>query len=266
MKICITDSGLGGLSVCDEMVRQLSETHKKADIYYVNASYSHELGYNYLKNRAEQIKMFDRVLHGIEQYCSPDLILVACNTLSILIEHTAFAKKQITPIEGIIDAGVSLITQQVPDDGHISIFGTRLTISSGVYKNRLLALGRDLKNITDIECHGLPMAISCNDDVTAKIARFCQLSPPDAYFLLACTHFGVKSAAFNSSRILNPNVTMATQICDQLNNKGDITLQMVCRYALDNVELASWRGFVRQSSVQKMLEDYQIDKTLFYWP
>ena len=111
MRICITDSGLGGLSVCDEMVRRLKLQHKKADIFYVNASYSHEIGYNYLDSRAEQVELFDRVLHGIKSYCSPDLVLVACNTLSTLIEDTPFVKNRMTPVKGIIDIGIDLVKQ-----------------------------------------------------------------------------------------------------------------------------------------------------------
>ena len=111
-KICVTDSGLGGLSVCALLVKALKEQGKGAKIIYFNACYSDDLGYNKIARREDKIKMFDRALAGIKKYCRPDEILVACNTLSVLLKET-IAEKDGIIAQSIVDTAVNLIQEQV---------------------------------------------------------------------------------------------------------------------------------------------------------
>lgn len=263
MKICITDSGLGGLSVCDALVKRLAEDGLSADICYFNASFSHELGYNYLGSQAVQIEMFDRVLQGIERYCAPDMILVACNTLSTLIDQTTFAQNGTTAVKGIIDAGMSLISRQVAVNTPISLFGTKTTIESMVYQQRLSEAGWQAENIAGVVCHGLPMAISCHDNVEQRIETACAQALPGSWYVLACTHFGVKAKLFNSDKILNPNDALVEEILPLFKTPGEIQLEMVARYDLDKTEVTNWRSLVTHSGVADMLADYQHIEDLF---
>lgn len=263
MKICITDSGLGGLSVLDELVERLSKDGLAADICYFNASYSHELGYNYLGGRQAQLEMFDRVLSGIERYCAPDLIVVACNTLSILVEHTQFAHCASIPVIGIIESGVALMKDSVNVNGAITIFGTRTTIDSGVYRQALINAQWQPQNIAGIACHGLPMAISCNDNVQLRIKQATEQALPESYYLLACTHFGVAAKYFGSDRILNPNSRLVDDIYHHFNACGGVELQMVARYQMDITELSNWGNLVKMPSVAQMLADYDCSSELF---
>jgi len=93
--VVITDSGLGGLSVMDDVARKLkiSGCFKKVNLIFANALFNANTGYNALQTRAEKINQFSNVLTGIEQHFKPDVILIACNTLSVLYKETEFFKK-----------------------------------------------------------------------------------------------------------------------------------------------------------------------------
>ena len=68
MKLVITDSGLGGLSVCAKLLQLLSEpaganypnySAEDLQITYINAVPSNNRGYNSMSGRAEQLKTFE---------------------------------------------------------------------------------------------------------------------------------------------------------------------------------------------------------------
>ena len=73
----------------------------------------------------------------------PDRILIACNTLSVLYPMTAFSRTTAVPVLGIIDAGVDLFLEALEADPSSSIvlFGTRITIESGVHRDTTAAEG-----------------------------------------------------------------------------------------------------------------------------
>ena len=71
MKLVITDSGLGGLSVCAKLLQLLSDPpgenypNNPADdlqITYINAVPSNNRGYNSMSGKAEQLKTFEIIL------------------------------------------------------------------------------------------------------------------------------------------------------------------------------------------------------------
>jgi len=95
MKLVITDSGLGGLSVCAKLLQLLSEPaganhpNYPADdlqITYINAVPSNNRGYNSMSGKAEQLKTFEIILRNTEKIFSPHHIFVACGTLSVLLD------------------------------------------------------------------------------------------------------------------------------------------------------------------------------------
>jgi glutamate racemase len=262
-KICITDSGYGGLTVCADLVQMLQKHNKGAEIIYFNACYADELGYNAMSDRKTKIKMFDRVLWGIKDYCSPDEILVACNTLSTLIEDTTFNKKNTFPIKSIIDIGIALIQKTLADDEKITIFGTETTVSGNTYLDRLLALGWDKDRITQIACPGLQTAISNQDQVEIKVEQFVRQAPKTSWYFLACTHFGIRSDAFNHSKILNPNLEMAKLASEKIQAQGSITMNMVSRYPIPAQEKATWLALLKEPGTKAMLNNHRIIENLF---
>ncbi len=83
--IVVTDSGLGGLSVVADLASRLpaSGIVRSARIVFVNALLDDAIGYNDLRDEADKVRVFDAALAAMESRFRPDLILVACNTLSV---------------------------------------------------------------------------------------------------------------------------------------------------------------------------------------
>ncbi|MDP7622059.1 MAG: hypothetical protein QGH27_08840, partial [SAR324 cluster bacterium] len=92
MNIVITDSGLGGLSVCAQLIHLLKNytVTENSDppscdikITYVNAVPSNDRGYNTMSGKQEQIETFEKIISNTVRLISPDNIFVACGTLSV---------------------------------------------------------------------------------------------------------------------------------------------------------------------------------------
>ena len=73
----------------------------------------------------QKIAVFSRALSALEERHRPDLILVGCNTLSVLTAETPFVKKTKVPVLDIVEPGVDLIARGLAQDGRSAalIFG-----------------------------------------------------------------------------------------------------------------------------------------------
>ena len=137
VSILITDSGLGGLSICADVVSRLNRKSffKNAAVTYFNAWPDQGRGYNKFNPVAERIRIFDRALLGMNAY-RPDLIMIACNTLSALYDQTDFSRHTGIPVLGIIDFGVDLIYENLNHNpgSKALILGTLTTIEENRHK------------------------------------------------------------------------------------------------------------------------------------
>ena len=204
--IVITDSGLGGLSVCAALEQGLRRAGVPGHVRltYVNAWPFEDRGYNDLPDEAERARVFDAALARMAEM-RPGRMLIACNTLSILYPQTAFSRHSAVPVHGIVDAGVDLFAERLAGDPAASIVlvGTRTTIESGVHKARLEQRGIAPRRIAAVSCHGLAGAIERDVDGpgTAGLAGECaarasEAAPPGQMLFLGlcCTHYGYVAA------------------------------------------------------------------------
>jgi glutamate racemase len=199
--LVVTDSGLGGLTVCAAIEQALRGMGHAVRLTYVNAWPDAGRGYNDLPDMAARARVFDRALDAM-QALRPDRILIACNTLSIVYEHTAFRASGAVPVQGIVDGGVALFREALVahPDGGLVLIGTRTTIDSDVHRARLVHSGIAAGRLGAASCHGLATAIERgpDSDATASLietcaARAAAAAPPgDPLFVgLACTHYGM---------------------------------------------------------------------------
>jgi glutamate racemase len=231
--IVVTDSGLGGLSICALLEQGLRVTGRAGHVRltYVNAWPFEERGYNDLPDEAERARVFDAALARMVQM-QPDRILIACNTLSILYPRTAFGLHPSVPVHGIVDAGVELFVEHLAaaPASSIVLLGTRTTIESGVHKARLEQRGVDPQRIAARSCHGLAAAIErdVGGPRTAELisecaARAAAAAPPGSrlFLGLCCTHYGYIAvrlvdavAGLTSRRVtwLDPNWRMSASL------------------------------------------------------
>ncbi|MCJ7753233.1 MAG: hypothetical protein MUP13_01575 [Thermoanaerobaculales bacterium] len=227
MHLLITDSGVGGLSVC-AFAEEFLRTHGTGEsvrLTYVNASPENDFGYNSMASRREKLDNFDRFLHIVAKRYSPDLIYVACNTLSVLMADTDFAKNTTLPMRGIVETGVNLLVRDLREfpDSTVAIFGTETTIKEQTYSDLLKMNGIDEGRIVAQACpsladtisedlHGLDAQTKINEYV-AEAVRKSLLPTTHHLTYLACTHYGYRkdffAAAFAEhgfrTQIVNPN-------------------------------------------------------------
>jgi glutamate racemase len=209
--VVITDSGLGGLLVCADLERRLRETAGDGSVrlVYVNAWPDAQQGYNDLPDLAARAAVFDRALLAMTAF-HPDFVLIACNTLSIVYEATAFRKAPVVPVTGILDEGADLFHEALTRDpeGVLALFGTRTTIGSGEHIRKLALRGIDPRRIVAEPCHGLAAVIDKDPDSPAVpglveecVLRAVQRLPGGAplYAGLACTHYAYVAEAFRTS-------------------------------------------------------------------
>jgi glutamate racemase len=113
--IVITDSGLGGMSVCGGIEDKLKKfkSFEEINLIFFNSLPEKGIGYNSMPTMEVKAEVFNQALISMEDKFSPDIILIACNTLSIVYPHTQFAQVSKTPVLGIVDFGVSMILSEL---------------------------------------------------------------------------------------------------------------------------------------------------------
>jgi glutamate racemase len=232
--ILVTDSGLGGLSICADLVNNLiqQKAARELSVIYFNAWPLQDKGYNYLGGDCERIRVFGNAVSAMNRY-KPDLILIACNTLSVVFHQGRLADKVRAPVVDIINFGVDMIADRL--NGHpgstVLILGTRTTVSSRAHKKRLTERGVSGNRIVQQNCHGLAGAIEHDPDspeVKLLVDRFMAeaaagLAPgtKHIYAALCCTHYGYCQALIGKALarhtgaevdIINPNQAMSDQV------------------------------------------------------
>jgi glutamate racemase len=225
MHIVITDSGVGGLSVC-AYAERFVRTHgfvEPVRLTFANAAPANDYGYNAMPTREMKVQTFAHFLANITRRCKPDLIYVACNTLSVLLPDTP--RDAATPIKGIVATAVGLLLRDLQSDPQAiaMIFGTQTTIDAGAYPRLLAENGVDAARIISQACPGLADTISEDREglktskvitrwVRTAIEKMSDRSRP-VVACLACTHYGYRKDVFAAAlkgegiraKVINPN-------------------------------------------------------------
>jgi glutamate racemase len=229
--IVVTDSGLGGLSVVADAAEKFRQdpVFKSVELVFVSALFSNEGGYNSLQTRDEKLQVFSNALQSMQDRYDPDIILVACNTLSVLLPDTEFARTSQVPVTGIVEDGVKQIAQQLqgkPGATNI-LFATRGTVDEGTHKNLLLEMGFEDEQIITQACPQLTLYIEQGYDsmytemlidayVDEAVSGMGELDGPLS-ISFNCTHFGYALESWKEAfatrdievaAVLNPNTQM----------------------------------------------------------
>jgi len=202
--IVVTDSGLGGLSVVADAAEKFRQhpVFKQVDLVFFNALFSDQGGYNSLQTREEKLRVFSSALQTMQDRYAPDIILVACNTLSVLIPDTEFARTSSVPVVGIVADGVEQIAEQLRDKATARniIFATQTTVDEGTHKELLMEMGFTDTQIMTQSCPQLTLYIEQGYDseytemlidayVDEALSRMGETDGPLSVSF-NCTHFG----------------------------------------------------------------------------
>ncbi|MGH9424595.1 MAG: hypothetical protein ACRD3J_31770 [Thermoanaerobaculia bacterium] len=264
MHILITDSGVGGLSVCayaERFVRIHGFT-EPVRLTFANAAPENDYGYNSMPSKDEKLQTFDRFLRNVTRRFAPDSIYVACNTLSVLLPDTPYFHSANIPVKGIVETGANLLLRELEanPESIALIFGTQTTIDAGVYPRLLTERGIDESRIISQACPGLADTISEDREgsktrieirhwIDAALAKTPNTAAP-VVACLACTHYGYRrdlfSVAFEEkgihNTIVNPNEHAIDDLFSSDGSIHDVEVQFVTRYAIPEttIETLTW--------------------------
>lgn len=223
---------------------------------------------------------------------SPDQIYVACNTLSVLMADTEFAKAQSLSLRGIVETGVNRLVRDLGQDPHstVAIFGTETTIDERTYSDRLESMGIDEARIVAQACPSLADTISEDFqglDAQRKINEYVQQAidksslPPTTHLTyLACTHYGYRKEYFSAAfakhgirtRILNPNEIVVDELFESSGQStidqaldSRVEVEVVARYRIPETALETISSFLSEISPKTIhaLTTYTYDPGLF---
>ena len=292
--IVITDSGLGGLSVVADAAEKFSKhaAFKRVNLVFVNALVSDQFGYNGLQTREEKLAVFSSALQSMQDRYSPDIILVACNTLSVLIQDTEFAGTSSVPVVGIIEDGVEQIAEQLGDDPSARniIFATKTTVDEGTHKNLLLEQGYTDAQVMTQSCPQLTLHIEQGYDseytemlidayVDEALSGIGDAGGPLSVSF-NCTHFGYSldfwKLAFSSRDVevaafLDPNKEMINfMLPSAVQNRyprSDITVKVLSMIDIPQDRQDSIGRWLHAVSplTETALYDYELNAELFEW-
>ncbi|MCA1809723.1 MAG: aspartate/glutamate racemase family protein [Kiritimatiellia bacterium] len=287
LSLVIMDSGMGGLSICADLVERLrrSGLPTAVQLTYFNAWPESGRGYNALEP-VQQSRVFDRALRGALAF-APDAIILACNTLSILYKRTDFATACRLPVIGILDYGVDLIRDYLMTEpaGRVIILGTRTTIAADAHRRALLEQGVAGSRLAVQACDGLasliendPHGRAVRESINVWLGQAFRHLPAGGSpvsLALCCTHYGYSAALFQAGlarlaeggRLLNPNQAMAQGLLAGLPEgvSSIDTLRVVSRIAWQPRQIAAIGSLLGAVSplTARALEQYRHDPDLF---
>jgi glutamate racemase len=270
MHILITDSGVGGLSVCayaERFVRTQGFT-EPVHLTFANAAPENDYGYNSMPTRDAKLETFDRFLRNVTARFAPDMIYVACNTLSVLLPDTPYFRSAAIPVKGIVETGVDLVLHELEADRASTaiIFGTQTTIDAGAYPRLLEQRGVNASRVVSQACPGLADTISEDRDgtrtkseierwVATALSKMTGRNAP-VVACLACTHYGYRKqffeSAFNASGIratvINPNESAVGDLFPAAGKNHEVDVEFVTRYRIPPATIEALTFFLNDIS------------------
>lgn len=288
--IVITDSGLGGLSVMEDLARKMknARSFKHVDLIFVNALFDAFSGYNSLKTRDEKIKKLNDVLTAIDKDFHPDAILIACNTLSVIYKETGWYGKTDKPVIDIVEPGIKMIEEKLTLDtgSYVIIFGTETTIEENSHKKALLDSGFAETRIITKACPQLQSYIEQNpkgEETALLIAVYLSEAieqlrnkQGNLYLSLNCSHFGysmdlwekaLRETTHLHGDILDPNHVMGDLLMPEKYRhrfrQTDISLRVISKVELLNMKSIYDLFKTKDPELAAALENYSMIPDLF---
>ncbi|GAE26170.1 glutamate racemase [Halalkalibacter wakoensis JCM 9140] len=183
-RIGVIDSGLGGLTVAKEIMRQLP----KEEIVYIGDSARCPYG-----PRSEQeVRKFtwEMIDHLLKEKIK--MLVIACNTATAVVLEEVKRELSI-PVIGVVHPG-AISALKVTKRDHVAIIGTTGTIRSQAYEKALKAINSEVK-VESLACPPFVPLVERGifDGVEAEQIVNEALKPLDhlAYdtLILGCTHY-----------------------------------------------------------------------------
>lgn len=220
----VFDSGVGGLTVAREIMRNLPA---EKIVYFGDTA---RVPYGN-KSKETIIRYSRQIVHFLKEQ-RVKAIVVACNTASAFALDT-IEKELDIPIVGVIEAGARVAAQETRNK-RIGVIGTEGTIGSGIHREYLRQQNPDI-TVFGKAC---PLLVSLveegwlKDPVTDEVLRryLAELQEERVdTLILGCTHYPLLRSAIHrilgdEVRLVNPAYETALELKKVLSEKGLLDL------------------------------------------
>lgn len=199
--IGVFDSGVGGLTVVREIVRQMPN---ERIVYFGDTA---RLPYG--SKSKDTIIRYSRQIIRFLRTQGVKAIVIACNTASsyALLE---VSRDSDIPMIGVINAGAKTAVNATKN-GKIGVIGTEGTVSSGIYEHTMKLMKEDIE-VTEKSCPLLVPLVEeglLHDSVTDEIASRYLSELKGKYIdtlVLGCTHYPLLRSTIG--RLMGDGVTL----------------------------------------------------------
>ncbi len=214
------DSGVGGLTVVKEIMRQLPNERV---VYFGDTA---RVPYG---NKSEDTitKYTKQIIRFLRTY-NVKALVVACNTISACALEEVEKELDI-PIIGVLKPG-SKIAAEKTVNGHIGVIATESTIHSGMYEKFIKQINQE----TEVYTKACPLFVPLveeglwEDSVTYEIARRYLQELMDQNIdtlILGCTHYPMLKKTIgevvgDKVTLVNPAYETARELKELLENNG----------------------------------------------
>ncbi|MEW4354404.1 glutamate racemase [Streptococcus pneumoniae] len=177
------DSGVGGLTVVRELMRQLPHE----EVIYIGDSARAPYG----PRPAEQIREYTWQLVRFLLTKNVKMIVIACNTATAVAWEEIKAELSI-PVLGVILPGASAAIKSTTS-GKIGVIGTPMTVNSDIYRKKIENLSPEMQ-VSSLACPKFVPLVESNElnsSVTKKVVyeSLAPLKGKVDTLVLGCTHY-----------------------------------------------------------------------------
>jgi glutamate racemase len=197
----VFDSGVGGLTVAREIMRQLPD---ERIVYFGDTA-----RVPYGNKSRETILRYSRQIIRFLRTKKVKAIVIACNTATAYTLDTV-SKESDIPVIGVINAGARTAVRATRN-GKIGVIGTEATVSTGIYTEVMKKLCPDL----EVYGKSCPLFVPLveegllHDSVTDEIASRYLAELKAKYIdtlVLGCTHYPLLRSTMR--RLMGEEVTL----------------------------------------------------------
>lgn len=221
--IGVFDSGVGGLTVAREIMRQLPN---EKVVYFGDTA-----RVPYGSKSKETVTRFSRQIVRFLQTMDVKTIVVACNTASAYALDE-LEKEIDIPMIGVVKPAVK-VAAETTHNGKIGVIATQATVSSHVYANYLQEVNAQMEVIGKACPLFVPLVEEglLEDPVTDEIARRYLLELMDTNIdtlILGCTHYPlirdtIQRVVGDGVTLVNPAYETARELKEMLAAKDMLT-------------------------------------------
>ncbi|MHC4873509.1 MAG: aspartate/glutamate racemase family protein [Planctomycetota bacterium] len=241
ISVAVLDSGFGGYSVAAHIPVLLSERNicGVSEISFVNIRPSIEKGFQDLSGTEERVEVLNKAMYTVNRNLKPDVIIMACNTLSVLLPDTEFIKNKETPVIDIVECAAEMAINYLSEnkDNYLLFLATPVTIDSEVYQKMLIEAGITKERFAMQGCEKLATAIDRGESLTpffdnmfTSWQKILKDNITEAGISLNCTHYGYAENQIKKhfedngvkvDKMLNPNPELGSIFINNIPQKKD---------------------------------------------